>query len=202
MLSEVLLFSGVFALSVAAPGPDVMLLFGRALGHGPQAAVPVAVGLTVGKLVLLTLAALGVAAAATALGPLFVVIKLAGAAYLVWLGVRLLRRARDGARPAAAPAPERSFARSALTGMALTMSNPQAILFYVAVLPQVIDGRPALGEMVALYGALIVVMAVVIGAYLVAAARLRRALTTSSSARADRIAGVLLVTCGVWVAAR
>lgn len=73
---DVLAFAGVFAVSAALPGPDTMLLFSRALGSGVRAAVTVAIGLVLGKVALLTAAVLGVAAAAVALGPLFVVLKL------------------------------------------------------------------------------------------------------------------------------
>ncbi len=95
---DVLAFAGVFAVSAALPGPDTMLLFSRALGSGVREAVTVAIGLVLGKVALLTAAVLGVAAAAVALGPLFVVLKLAGGAYLVWLAVspdlsRVRRRA-------------------------------------------------------------------------------------------------------------
>ncbi len=88
-MTDVLLFAAVFAVPAAAPGADTMLLFGRALSTGARGAVPGAVGITAGKLVLLGLAALGVTAAAAALGPLFVAVKILGAAYLVWLGARL-----------------------------------------------------------------------------------------------------------------
>jgi hypothetical protein len=78
MTEAVLVFAAVFAVSAAAPGADTMLMFGRALAGGARSAVPVAVGITAGKLVLLVLAATGVTAAAAALGPLFVAVKLAG----------------------------------------------------------------------------------------------------------------------------
>jgi threonine/homoserine/homoserine lactone efflux protein len=97
MTDTLLIFAALFAVSAAAPGADTMLMFGRALGGGARSAVPVAIGITAGKLVLLALAAAGVTAAAAALGPMFVVVKVVGAAYLVWLGLRLWRRkARAG----------------------------------------------------------------------------------------------------------
>jgi threonine/homoserine/homoserine lactone efflux protein len=137
MTEAVLVFAAVCAVSAAAPGADTMLLFGRALAGGARSAVPVAVGITAGKLVLPVLAAIGVTAAAAALGPLFAAVKLAGAGYLVWLGVRLWRR--SSAAPTLPAAPDgASVGRGFAAGVVLALSNPQAILFYVAILPGVV----------------------------------------------------------------
>ncbi len=142
MWHEVGLFTVVFAVSAALPGPDTMLLFSRALGSGARSAVPVALGLTVGKLVLLTAALVGVTAAAAALGPAFVFLKLAGSAYLLWLAVKLWRRAGHAHPPEPVPpAPIRPWPcpwrgpgpgaawRGVGLGAVLTVSNPQALLF-------------------------------------------------------------------------
>ena len=143
MWHQVGLFTVVFAVSAALPGPDTMLLFSRALGSGARSAVPVALGLTVGKLDLLTAAVAGVTAAAAALGPVFIILKLAGSAYVLWLAVKLWRRAGH----ANEPEPVASSSRLAIAGSGwrgvglgavLTVSNPQALLFYIAVLPSVL----------------------------------------------------------------
>lgn len=202
-MAELLLFAGVFALSAGTPGPDTMLVFGRALSEGPLAAVPYGVGLVLGKLVLLTLAVLGVAAAAAALGPLFVAVKVAGAAYLIWLGVRLLRRSGLG-QPPVVTGPRAPFLRATALGAGLTVSNPQAILFYVAVLPQVIgSGRPSLTAYLALCATLASVMAVVVAVYVGLAKVVRTAAPGGAGRRrTDRVAGVLMIAAGGIVAAR
>lgn len=203
MARELGLFAVVFFLSAAAPGPDTMLMFGRAVSGGWRLALPYAVGITAGKVALLGAAAAGVAAAAAALGPFFVVLKVAGALYLVWLGVGLWRRggADLDRAPSAQPS---SLAAGAGAGFVLAISNPQAILFYVALLPAVIGiDRLDLVRFAGLALTLVAVMAAVSAAYLVAAARARAALSNPSRRRAaDRVLGILLIGTGAVVAAR
>jgi len=206
---DVLAFAGVFAVSAALPGPDTMLLFSRALGSGVRAAVTVAIGLVLGKVALLTAAVLGVAAAAVALGPLFVVLKLTGGAYLVWLAVGVWRRAGVDAPPA-----EQAATRSRLLGVGagwrgiglgalLTVSNPQALIFYVAVLPAVLGGhRVSPDEYLLLCAVLVMVMALVAAAYITLAARVRAAIDTSRRRIAERVGAVLLGAAGAMVVAR
>jgi threonine/homoserine/homoserine lactone efflux protein len=205
---EVGLFTVVFAVSAALPGPDTMLLFSRALGSGARSAVPVALGLTVGKLVLLTAAVAGVTAAAAALGPAFVILKLAGSAYLLWLAVKLWRQAGH-ANP---PEPVASGSRLAVAGAGwrgvglgavLTVSNPQALLFYIAVLPSVLGSdRVAAGEYLLLCLALVAVMAAIATGYIGLATRVRSALSSSRRRIADRVGAVLLGFISAVVAAR
>jgi len=129
VIHDVLLFAGVFAVSAATPGPDTLLLFTRSMGAGPRAAWPLAAGITAAKLVMLTAAAVGVAAAAAALGPMFVVLKIAGATYLVWLGVKMWRRRSSVTTPATGASPKVRPMRAAVTGFAFGLSNPQALVF-------------------------------------------------------------------------
>lgn len=208
MWRDVALFAAVFAVSAVLPGPDTMLLFSRALGSGASSAVPVAVGLTVGKLALLTAAIAGVTAAAAALGPLFVVLKLAGGAYLVWLAVRLWRRAGREA-----PVGQRGDRGCLLTagrgwragglGVVLTISNPQALLFYVAVLPSVLGSQHVtVVEYLLLCLTLAAVMTVVAAGYIGLATRARAALTSSRRRLADRAGAVLLGLTGALAASR
>ena len=113
-----------------------MTIFGRALSGGRISALPFALGVVLGKLTLLTLVMLGLAALAQALGPLFTILKFAGAAYLIWAGIRLWR---SSAEPEAQNLEKKVTWRDALTGYVLSVSNPHAIIFYVALLPTVIE---------------------------------------------------------------
>lgn len=198
MIHEVLVFAGVFAISAAAPGADTMLLFARSLATGPRSAAPLAVGITAAKLIMLAAAAAGVAAAAAALGPMFVVLKIAGAAYLMWLGIKMWRRPSTGAVPVASAPPKIRTVRAAATGLALGLSNPQAIVFYVALLPAVITPGAGAGLYAVLAVVLCAVMAVVATVYIALGSRARRAVASPRARRcADRIAGTLLVGSGV-----
>lgn len=203
MIHEVLLFAAVFAASAAAPGPDTMLLLARSLAAGPRAAAPLAVGITLAKLVMLAAAAAGVAAAAAALGPVFVAVKVVGAIYLTWLGIRMWRRRAAEAPPDATGALSERPVRGTATGFALGLSNPQAIVFYVALLPAVITPGAGAGLYAALAAVLCTVMAVVATAYIALGSRARHAsVSPGARRRADHIAGTLLIGSGVLVATR
>lgn len=203
MLHQLTLFAAVFALSAAAPGADTMLLFGRALSDGVRAGVSLAIGITAGKLVLLGVAAAGVTAVAAAAGPLLIAVKLAGATYLLWLGIRLWRAHPQRSASPATGSTVGSFTREAGYGFVLALSNPQAILFYVAVLPSVVD--PGSGAL--LYLALAVtlsgVMAAVAAAYIAMGVHARSAAgSPTARRRADRLAGTLLMIAALLVAIR
>ncbi len=199
MIHEVVLFAGVFAISAATPGADTMLILARALAGGPRAAAPLAAGITIAKLLMLTAAAAGVSAAAATLGTLFVALKVAGAAYLVWLGIRMWRRSPTEAPPGATSTSVGPV-RVAATGLALGLSNPQAIIFYVALLPAVITPGTGAGVYVVLAVVLCVVMAAVSAAYITLGSRARRtAVSPTARRRAHRVAGGLLLMSGVLV---
>ncbi len=202
MIHQALLFAGIFAMSAAAPGPDTMLILARSLAGGPRAAAPLAAGITIAKLVMLTAAAAGVSAAAATLGTMFVVLKIAGAAYLVWLGLKTWRRRLPAAAPLGGASTKVGPVRAAATGVALGLSNPQAIVFYVALLPAVTPGGGA-GLYVVLAVVLCVVMAAVSAVYIVLGSRaLRTAVSPTARLRANRVAGGLLISSGVLVAIR
>ena len=137
-MQSYLLFAGAFLISVATPGPDVAVVVSRALAlRDAVRCIPMIVGVTVGKLLLLLTALLGLSALAATLGTLFIAVKLAGAAYLAWLGVQLWRRApRDEIEP---PITATGPGKEAALGLAMSLGNPLAILFYAALLPNVID---------------------------------------------------------------
>lgn len=92
-----LAFAGVAAVIVVLPGPDTALVLQNGLAHGRRAAVETALGVNAGLLVWAVAAALGIAALLHASAPAFTALKLAGAAYLVWLGLRALAGAWRGA---------------------------------------------------------------------------------------------------------
>lgn len=128
------LFIAAGLLLNITPGPDLLLIVGRATAQGVRAGVAAAFGIAAGCLVHTAAVALGVAALLAASSTAFELVKLAGAAYLVWLGIKLLR-----ARPAAttvdapAPAPARAIFWQ---GFLTNVLNPKVALFFLALLPQ------------------------------------------------------------------
>jgi len=128
------LFLLASAVVIATPGQDMILVISKALAHGARAGVATAAGVSIGLVGHTLLATLGLGALLRASEWLFTVLKLVGAAYLLYLGIRLLMT-RDARLDAAAPA-SRSRAHLFATGAASNISNPKVAVFYFAFLPQ------------------------------------------------------------------
>lgn len=136
-----LAFAAASAVLLAIPGPTILLVLSYALGRGWSTAAPVALGVALGDFTAMTLSLLGVGALLAGSAALFGVLKWIGAAYLVWLGIRLWRAG------ASLKVEARTDRRASLEMMAhawlVTTLNPKSILFFVAFLPQFIDpARP------------------------------------------------------------
>ena len=130
-------FAAASALLLVIPGPTVLLVLSYAMGRGWRVVAPMALGVALGDLTAMTLSMLGVGALLAGSATVFVALKWLGAAYLIWLGIKLWRagdthrvRARHGAaRPA------RMLAHAWL----VTVLNPKSILFFIAFMPQFLD---------------------------------------------------------------
>jgi threonine/homoserine/homoserine lactone efflux protein len=133
-------FTAALALAAASPGPGIIAVVAKALGSGFRGAFPMVLGLVLGDLSYLTFAAFGLAALAQSFGTVFVVVKWLGAAYLAWLAVRLWTAEPAAARFGAAAAT--GAWRTFLGGLALTLGNPKVMIFYLALLPSLVDRRP------------------------------------------------------------
>jgi len=131
-------------LLILTPGQDMVLVVTRSVSRGARAGVATAAGVSAGLVAHTLLAALGLGAILRTSEPLFVVLKLVGAAYLVYLGVGMLR-ARNVDFTAGNPAP-RSLLRLFADGAISNVSNPKIAIFYLAFLPQFVAAdaaRPA-----------------------------------------------------------
>lgn len=202
-MNDYLVFALAFAASAAAPGPEISSLLGRALAGGMRSSLPLAVGIVAGKLLLLTAACIGLSVLVGVLGPVFGVLKWAGAGYLLWLG---LKKWRCAGKPPASTAlactpglmPEIGL------GMTMTLSNPIAIVFYLALLPGVVGAAAVTAQrFLSLCAIIVVVMgAVTIGYGLMA--ELVRKLFSSNAAKAniDRAAALMLLCAAIVIALR
>jgi threonine/homoserine/homoserine lactone efflux protein len=126
---------------VLIPGPTVLLVVSYALGQGWRAALPIAVGVALGDFTAMTLSVLGIGALLMASATLFTVVKWMGAAYLVYLGVKLLRA--GGTLNAEPKTTASSALRMGAHAWLVTSLNPKGILFFVAFFPQFIDQHAA-----------------------------------------------------------
>ena len=123
---------------IATPGQDMMYVVSRSLAQGRVAGLASAVGVCLGILVHTALAALGIGAILRASEGLFLAVKLAGAAYLIYLGARMLL-APAQAMASGAGAPRASLFALVREGMLSNVSNPKIVIFFVAFLPQFVD---------------------------------------------------------------
>lgn len=193
-----LAFLGASLALVLVPGPAQALVVAQTLARGPRAGALTAVGLNVGTLVHTLAAALGLSAVLAASATAFTVVKLAGAAWLLVLGVRALRSEPAASAPAA-PGPA-SFAHAVAAGVL----NPKVALFFLAFVPQFVT--PARGHVLAQFivlGASLALLDTLVELLLVAlVARLRGRLTRHSrfAAWRRRASGVVLVALGLRLA--
>lgn len=139
LLPSLLSFALVAGLLTITPGLDTALVLRSAVAHGPRHGFATALGVNAGVLAWGAGAAVGVSALLTASTVAFTVLRVAGAAYMVWLGVRMLRAALTGTgahdEAEGGPAPESCWA-AWRRGLVTNLVNPKIGAFYVAVLPQ------------------------------------------------------------------
>jgi len=181
-LSALLVFAGAYLAVLIMPGPGVTALVARVLAHGLPGTPAFIAGFVGGALAWFTLAATGMALLATVLAPVFIVVRYAGAAYLVFLAWKLWRAAPRAAALTDPAADGRG--RLFLLGLAINLGNPKVILFFLALLPTVVDlsTLTPLG-FAELAGLVTLIASSVLGTYALVAARARRLLTTPRAQR-------------------
>ena len=194
-------FVAIFIFGIT-PGPGVFAVLARALTSGARSCVFLSLGMVVSDILYLIFACLGLAAIATHWGGLFEIVRWLGAAYLIYLGVRLWRAPVDG--EIEAPRSIAAHGASFLQGFLISASNPKVILFYIAFLPTFMDLAALRAQDIAL-ASLLTLAALMLGLMLIAlgASRARRLLRTPRSVRLlNRGAGSIMMGAGVYLASR
>ena len=200
--SHLIVFAAAYLALLATPGAGVTALVSRVLARGSQGAPAFIAGIVGGALVWFTVAATGLAVLAASFSTLFIAIRYAGAAYLLYVAWKLWNapvRSIDIAEP-----PANDAGRLFLTGLAINLGNPKAIAFFLALLPTVVDlsTLTPLG-FVELAAIVTVVASSVLSAYAFAAARARRLLISSGTLRRiNRGSSVVMAGTAVALAAR
>jgi threonine/homoserine/homoserine lactone efflux protein len=196
-------FCLVYALAVASPGPGVAAVVARALGRGVSGAPAFIAGFLVGDLIWFTLAATGLAMLAQTAHTVFVVVRYAGAAYLLYLAWRLWTTPAGALEIAQALRRERPL--QLFTGtLALTLGNPKTMVFFLAVLPTVVQLKHlTVGGFLEIALVISCVLPAVLGAYAVFAARARARLSRPEIVRwVQRGTGAVMAGAAVAVATR
>lgn len=202
-LYGLLVFSAVYFVAVATPGPGVAAVIARTLAHGARGAPAFILGFLIGDLVWFTFAATGLAALAKTAYPVFVAIKYLGAAYLLYLAYRLW-----SAPPAEATSRDAADGQGGvqlfLGALALTLANPKTMIFFIALLPTVVGlDTLTLAGFFEIALAIAIVLPIVLGGYVVAASRARRMFKSARAVRnINRATGATLAGAAVAVAVR
>ena len=193
-------FVGVLLVVVFTPGPDFAVVLRHALAC-PARGVRAAAGNVTGLAAHTAAAALGLSAVLAARPDVLTVIRIAGAAYLVWLAVQALRAAFT--RDAAAGRPARSRSpHPYLDGLATNLLNPKALLFFLGLIPQfVVPGPSVTAQLLLLAGTTVLAALLWWAVVILAAARGRAALTRTRVRRAvDAVTGAALLGVALGVA--
>lgn len=194
-----LAFAAASALVVIVPGPTVTLIVANSLRSGPRAGLLNVAGTQAGLAVMIVVLAVGLEALVARAGLVFDVLRLVGAAYLVWLGVKMWRA--DGRLAEAGPTAGRSDAALFWQGLLVIWSNPKALLFFGAFIPQFVDPAAAAAPQVVLLGATFMAAATIFdGAYAIAAGRAGTLLSRSRLRVVERLSGTFLIGGGLWLA--
>ncbi len=152
-----LAFALASSLMLVIPGPTVLLIVSYALGQGWRAAIPMALGTTLGDFTAMTLSLIGVGALLATSATVFTALKIAGAVYLIWLGVKLWRS--DGAPTVGTSSEKPAAIRMFLHAWLVTALNPKGITFFIAFVPQFIDTTAPLIPQLAIFEATFLTLA-------------------------------------------
>jgi len=196
-------FTIAMIILAASPGPGVFATVAQALAGGFRSALDVIAGIVAGDLVFLLLAVFGLATLARTLGEFFIVIKIAGGGYLIWLGIKMWL-AKPVSPEKDPGGKKQTGAQRFLGGLLITLGNPKVILFYVGFLPTFMDlGSLATRDIVIVASLVAVVLVLTLGAYAYSASRARVFFTKPRAIRIlNRGAGTVMMGAGVTIATR
>ncbi|MGC2777181.1 MAG: LysE family translocator [Bradyrhizobium sp.] len=196
-----LAFAGTSIILLVIPGPTVLLVVSYALGQGWRTALPTAVGVALGDFTAMTLSMLGVGALLATSAVLFTTLKWIGAAYLVWLGIKLWRA---GGSLNAVPRTDKASAFKMLGhAWIVTALNPKSITFFVAFLPQFLSPNSAFITQMIIFEVTFLVLAFTNAfAYALVASRARSLVRNPRAIGLfNKTGGTLLIGAGLAAAA-
>jgi threonine/homoserine/homoserine lactone efflux protein len=201
-VTSLLAYCGALFIAAAIPGPGITAIVARALGAGFRETFFMGLGLVLGDMTYLTAVILGLAFVAQTFGEIFIVIRYAGVAYLAYIAWKLwtaglLRQDIAARKPS-------SVGMAFLSGLLVTLGNPKTMLFYIALVPTLIDIR-AIGasDYALLLAATFVVLLVVLIPYMLLATRARSLLKKPRALQAlNRVAASILAGTAAFIATR
>src|ERR1700722_19917000 len=180
------------------PGPIVTLLIANGLRHSTRAALINIAGVQAGLAIVIGIVAIGLTSLMATMGYWFDWVRFAGAAYLVWLGIKLIRSPVEGVEAIAPPPPRGGFF---LQGFLVALSNPKLLVFFGAFIPQFVDMSRDHFSQVALLGVTFMFFAGLTGAaYGLLAGRVRSFFSARRTRLLSRVSGGAMIGGGIWLA--
>ena len=181
------------------PGPVVTLVIANGLRYGTRAALTNILGVQAGLTIVIGIVAVGLTTLMATMGYWFDWVRFAGAAYLVWLGIKLVRFPVEGVNADEPPAPPRGG--FFLQGFLVLLSNPKVLVFFGAFIPQFMDMEKDHLPQVALLGITFMVIAASTDAvYALLAGRARQFFSKQRTRLVSRISGGFMIGGGIWLA--
>src|SRR5580704_12641143 len=181
------------------PGPIVTLLIANGLRHGTRAALINIAGAQLGLAIVIGVVAIGLTSLMATMGYWFDWVRFAGAAYLVWLGIKLIRFPVEGMSNDAPPPPPRGG--FFLQGFLVLLSNPKVLVFFGAFIPQFMDLNKDHFSQVALLGVTFMITgAITDTVYAVLAGRARLFFSARRTRALSRLSGGIMIGGGIWLA--
>ena len=200
MINTAILLPYILAciLFAVIPGPSVSVVIANSLAGGTRAGLFTILGAEISMLSMVFVVAVGLEAVMIFISGAFEIIKLAGAAYLIWIGWKMLRSTGELTFNAGDRLP---IGRYIWQGMLVSWSNPKTLLFLSAFLPQFVDlSRPAFGQIMILGLITMTVATLSDSIYAIAAGQMRHLLTAARVRLVNRVSGVILMCGGIWLA--
>jgi len=181
------------------PGPVVTLMIANGLRYGTRAALTNILGVQAGLAIVIGIVAVGLTSLMATMGYWFDWVRFAGAAYLVWLGIRLIRFPAEAVNADEPPPPPRGG--FFLQGFVVLLSNPKVMIFFGAFIPQFMDMSRDHVSQVTLLGVTFMVIAGITDAvYALLAGRARRFFSARRTKALSRLSGGVMIGGGVWLA--
>ena len=181
------------------PGPMVTLVIANGLRHGTRAALINIAGVQAGLTIVIGIVAVGLTTMMATMGYWFDWVRFAGAAYLVWLGIKLVRFPVEGVNADEPPPPPRGG--FFLQGFLVLLSNPKVLVFFGAFIPQFMDMNQDHLSQVALLGVTFMITAAMTDAtYAILAGRVRRFFSVRRTRLLSRVSGGFMIGGGIWLA--
>ena len=181
------------------PGPIVTLVIANGLRYGTRAALTNVLGAQAGLAIVIGVVAVGLTSLMATMGYWFDWVRFAGAAYLVWLGIKLIRSPVEEVSADAPPAPPRGG--FFLQGFLVLLSNPKVLVFFGAFIPQFVDLNKDHVPQVALLGVTFMVTAAMSDMiYALLAGRARKFFSKQRTRLVSRISGGFMIGGGIWLA--